>query len=606
MAQQQSDELQGWKQRYYDAIGELEEREKRWGEVEQVLRQGLTRISLAADDADLELNRQLERMRNEIRKGVTSEALKAQLGVISESILRLDEARKAQAALPTPAELMLDMLGRIHFPHGMGHRSRELQKRLVKAQPAEFVAMGEAFSSLLSDALEWAAGEEGGVDAPAGEEKRGLIGKLFSGRERESGGATPAAESVGMELARGLLDELVRSLIRDERESGSLRERIALGQSEVQLQRLTSELAGLLNAMGEEGVSPTAEKNHPVEEVLLRLLERLEIPADLQQGVDAIKAMLQPQLPAEEVEGAIIAIAELVAEMRSRMMGEKAEIEAFLKQLTDRLQEIDSGFQSSVASQRDSYRDGRALDDAVTLQMEGIEESVRQAEELTILKQLIQQRVETIRDHMQAFRQAEDQRLQQAEQQVRELSEKLEKVQGESDRLRKRLHEERSAAMVDPLTGIPNRLAYNERMAQEFARWRRYGAPLTIAVWDVDKFKSVNDTYGHQAGDKVLSIVAKVLQQQIRETDFVARFGGEEFVLLLPETNLENAFVAAENLRQAVERTEFHFRGTRVPITISCGMSEFSQGDNQERVFERADKALYEAKNGGRNRCAKG
>jgi diguanylate cyclase len=601
------DELQGWKQRYYDAIGDLEEREKQWGEVEQALRQGLNRLSLAADDSDVELNRQLETLRNEIRKGVTSEALKAQLTVISDSILRLDEARKAQSQIPTPTELMMDIISRIQFPHGMGHRARSLQKRLVNAERDECVAMGEEFSKLIGEALEWAASEGGGLEPAAEEEKKGLIGKLFSGKEKSD--ATATAEVDGLQLAKDLLDELIRSLVQDEMQSSTLRDKLSVSEHEQQLQRLARELIGLLRSMGGEAAAAIPELSDetlPVHEVLVRLLERLDIPAELSEEVESVKAMLFDNLPADEMDKVIVAIAELIAEMRSRMQSEKAEIENFLKQLTDRLQEIDSGFQSNVKTQRESFRDGKALDDVVTMQVEGIEESVQQAEELVALKELVQQRVDTIRTHMQEFRSTEEQRLAQAEQQVAELTEKLESVQGESEQLRKRLQDERNQAMIDPLTGIPNRLAYNERLQHEFARWRRYGSALTIAVWDIDKFKTINDTYGHQAGDKVLTVIAKLLHKQIRETDFVARFGGEEFVLLLPETSVDNATVATEHLRKAVEATEFHFRGKRVPITISCGMSEFATGDTPERVFERADKALYESKNSGRNRCSKG
>ena len=600
MANQQ-DEVEGWKQRYYDAIGDLESREKQWGEVEQALRQGLNRLSLAADDSDAELNRQLEVLRGEIRKGVSSEILQRQLMVISDNILRLDEARKSQQHLPSSAELMIDMISRIQFPHGIGHRARALQKSLTKVEPEEYPAKGEEFSTLISDALAWSTGEK--QEPAAGKEKKGLLGKLFNPNEKWRQVESPpeAATEGGLQLAKELLANLIRSLIDQEEQRNSLSERLRASAQEAELQRLASELVTLLRGMGEE--LATADGVLPVNEVLVRLLERLDIPAELTDEVEAVKAMLLQSLPADEVDKVIIAIAELIAEMRSRMQSEKAEIENFLKQLTTRLQEIDSGFQDNMASQRESFREGQALDDAMKVQVEGIEESVQQAEELAALKQLVQQRVDTIRTHMQEFRSAEEQRLQQAEQQVAELTEKLESVQGESEQLRQKLQDERNQAMVDPLTGIPNRLAYNERLKQEVARWQRYGSALTMAIWDVDKFKTVNDTYGHQAGDKVLTVIGKLLYKQCRETDFVARFGGEEFVLLMPETDAESAMTATEHLRKAVAATEFHFRGQRVPITISCGISEFRQGDDPEQVFERADKALYEAKDGGRNRC---
>ncbi|MCW8918718.1 MAG: GGDEF domain-containing protein [Gammaproteobacteria bacterium] len=589
MTDTQQDELQGWREKYYDTLGDLEAREKRWARIEQLLRQGLNRLSLAADDSDDGLNRQLEALRAEIRKGRPSEELQERLDVISEAILRLDEARKNLRQLPTPAELMMEILDRIQLPRGMEQHGRALRRRLAAASREECGALSEEFAALITETL-------GGV-VGAQEGRKGLLGKVFRGREAVAG-------AQGLQVAKELLTELIHLLVREEGRRDTLTGQVQASAEAGQLHRLAHELAERLRTAGE---APCGEEPMlPVNEVLVRLLERLDIPAELEQQVAAVKVMLVRQLHADEMDNVLMAIAELIAGMRSRMQSEKAEIESFLIQLTTRLQEIDHSFQGNVATQRESFRDGEALDDAVKQQVAGIEESVQQARELTDLKATLQQRVDTIRNHMLAFRQAEEQRRQQAEQQVAVLTKKLELVQGESHQLRQRLHDERNQAMVDPLTGIPNRLAYNERLEQEFVRWRRYGTPLTVAVWDVDNFKSVNDTYGHQAGDKVLTIIARLLHEQSRETDFVARFGGEEFVLLLPSTALENSVTATEYLRRAVAATEFHFRGKRVPITISCGASEFLPGDSPEAVFERADKALYEAKRNGRNRCHKG
>ena len=158
-------------------------------------------------------------------------------------------------------------------------------------------------------------------------------------------------------------------------------------------------------------------------------------------------------------------------------------------------------------------------------------------------------------------------------------------------------------ALLDTVTGLPNRLAYEERMEQEFARWKRFGAPLTLMVWDVDDFKSINDRFGHQAGDRALRVIAQSLKARLRETDFIARFGGEEFVTLLCGTEGEEAIKVAEQMRQSVNENGFHSHGKPVPVTISCGIATFRTSDNFDSVFSRADKALYEAKRAGKNRC---
>lgn len=111
---------------------------------------------------------------------------------------------------------------------------------------------------------------------------------------------------------------------------------------------------------------------------------------------------------------------------------------------------------------------------------------------------------------------------------------RMKDLEREVNKLRERIALAHSEAIKDPLTGIFNRQAYTERLSQEYARWKRYQAPLTLVIWDIDNFKYVNDTYGHQAGDVVLRHVAKLVSSALRETDFFARYGGEEFVALMP------------------------------------------------------------------------
>lgn len=339
------------------------------------------------------------------------------------------------------------------------------------------------------------------------------------------------------------------------------------------------------------------------QEVLLQLLERLAAPAELYAEAEAIKTALGGAKDEEELGAILGRIADLVVTMRSRVQSERAEVETFFKQLTNNLQELDMSLRGAVVAHRETVEDGRALNAEVQVQMQGIEDSVRWAQNLEHLKQAVQERIDTVRRHMEVFRRTEDERIERAEREVAQLNARLRTLESETEALRGCLQRERNQALIDPLTEIANRLAYNERIAQEWARWKRYRSPLAFSVWDVDHFKRINDTYGHQAGDKVLRVVAKLLSTQVRETDFVARYGGEEFVILLPETDLPQARAVAEKIRAAVQACEFHYRGERVLITISCGLAQFRGQDDPDAVFARADAALYRAKAAGRNRC---
>jgi diguanylate cyclase len=186
---------------------------------------------------------------------------------------------------------------------------------------------------------------------------------------------------------------------------------------------------------------------------------------------------------------------------------------------------------------------------------------------------------------------------------MRILNERLYHLEQESGRLRERVREQRNKALRDTLTGINNRLAYDERIEIEYSRWKRFKTPVAFMVWDVDSFKAINDTFGHHAGDKVLAAIAKLLVSQIRESDFLARYGGEEFVLIAPGANCEEALNLAEKLRRKVESSQFVHGDDVVPVTVSCGIAEFKEGYTMDQVFEAADNALYQAKVQGRNRC---
>ncbi len=156
----------------------------------------------------------------------------------------------------------------------------------------------------------------------------------------------------------------------------------------------------------------------------------------------------------------------------------------------------------------------------------------------------------------------------------------------------------------DPLTGIANRAGINFKGPESFKRSNLLGIPLSIIAFDIDFFKKVNDTYGHLAGDYVLTEIASIISNKlIRENDFFARTGGEEFCLLLLGSTLKVASEVAERIRATIESHPFIFEGKNIPVTISSGVSLKAESDTDwEQTFERADKALYVSKNSGRNR----
>lgn len=225
------------------------------------------------------------------------------------------------------------------------------------------------------------------------------------------------------------------------------------------------------------------------------------------------------------------------------------------------------------------------------------------AESLEQIKLSVRGHLDKLLGRVNDYCAREEARSRELEQQVETLSGRLQALESEGHELRSLLSAEHEAATTDALTGVPNRSAYDLHIAQEFRRWNSTGGMLALVVLDIDHFKHVNDLYGHRAGDKALSMLARVLAGKVRDSDFFARYGGEEFVLILPGTERAAALAVAEKLRLAAKAAPFHHRGERVELTLSAGIAAFAEGDEPDGVFERADRALYRAKQAGRDRC---
>lgn len=154
----------------------------------------------------------------------------------------------------------------------------------------------------------------------------------------------------------------------------------------------------------------------------------------------------------------------------------------------------------------------------------------------------------------------------------------------------------------DPLTAISNRRDIMEKINYEFIRFERNQKAFSIIMGDIDHFKSINDKYGHDCGDHILKLFAKIIVSVVRKQDIVGRWGGEEFILLLPETNLEGGKIAAEKVRRRIDQNEFIYRNKKIHVSITLGVSEISNNKDIDSCIKEADTALYKGKHNGRNR----
>jgi diguanylate cyclase (GGDEF)-like protein len=300
-------------------------------------------------------------------------------------------------------------------------------------------------------------------------------------------------------------------------------------------------------------------------------------------------------------------IVSLIQDYIAQVSGEREEAAAFIREIGKRLIEVESHILDSLPYAKDMLRDNNEFNDMLEMQFQGLRENVDFSKSLAELKEAVISSLTFIQDAIREKRGKDSSRMTAVEERMGTLKETISQMKEEVSSARQRAHELEKEILVDPLTGVYNRRAYDKRIKEELLRFMRHGSPFSIVILDVDHFKSVNDRYGHAVGDLCLKEIIVRVQPVLRESDFLARFGGEEFVVLLPETERKGAVEAAEKLRQSIEKTEFLHRGDKVAITISLGVTQVTADDQTpESLFTRVDRALYRAKNEGRNRVAYG
>ncbi|MDT8404813.1 diguanylate cyclase [Sulfuriflexus sp.] len=616
-----------WKEKYFASLESLEDKEKEWQETDQLLRRCLSRITLAADGQDKRLDDLLERLRNSVRREKNMTRIQNTVDAIVEMATGIAENKTHQ---PGVQEVLLDILQKIDFPKSFAADVKRLRKKIEYASagrdPAELT---DNLIDLLADML---AAEE--LATGNGSEKKGLLSNLFGARRNSAteeivpevmaaritaaGAATLNEVDEALVLVRDVLSDFLRQLQMPGSQADAvarIRQRVQGINARGELKQLMHDLALVVKPAAEsrteQDKAGIAAGSLPVKtvhgfeinEILIQLLERMGLPEELNERVEALKSKWLPGVPEDQIVDALEAIAELVIEIRSRIEREKNEIQLFLKHVTDRLLELDKHIQEDTTLRESIFTENQIFGEAVDGQVQQIQIEVHDATDLADLKLSIYEKLETITRHVEGFRGKEEERKEAMAARIEVLTRKVSDLEGESCQLREKVVEEQQQALRDALTRIPNRLAWDERIALEYGRWRRYNTPLVLVVWDVDDFKKINDTYGHKAGDKVLVTIATVLHDQIRETDFLARFGGEEFVLLLTETTLEAAVAVVEKLRKAIEDCHFHHGDKEVKITVSGGFTAFEGEDTIDTAFERADQFMYKAKRDGKNHC---
>jgi diguanylate cyclase len=333
------------------------------------------------------------------------------------------------------------------------------------------------------------------------------------------------------------------------------------------------------------------------------LLERLPASPSSASSGAALISELATAKNDQGLASILMRAADLIYEHTDYLARERLQTAALLSEVTSRLEEMGSYLTESSSASRSRFEDSQSHSDSMLSEMRGLTSEASSATELVVLQSLVTQRLERVARQVGDFRAREDDRMLEYTGRAERMRARIADLERETSDLNSKLANEKHSARLDPLTGVANRKSFDERLVQEMARGPRADHPLAMLLWDLDSFKTINDTYGHRAGDRVLQSVASCFMAALRSGDFVARIGGEEFVVLLYGVRVGEAMRIANQVRSAVEALRFHFRGTPVVVTMSCGITELQEGDAPEAAFDRADAALYRAKKAGKNLC---
>ena len=613
-----SDDAQRWKDKYLSSLEQQEKLERRWESRLDLLRRGLVRSSLAAEGADKAVDQCMQEMREILRRDDIDAALGGLIPRLEKAVLDSEQRRQQRAGeAATALAGLIEQLQRLQPPREVRKALKYLGKQLEDATSHQYLlpALLSQLSNLQGQALTV-------LQAPV-QEQPGLLQRLFGSRgesseETANAGPAPAPAPAPAPISEPEVEPATVS------EAAGRTPAVVVPAGEPAAvatvpkgKHQASDAAPMLDSLPlppglvpheEAGDSPfslpSSEPGYSagaphIASSLRSLLDELELPARHQPQGDALRQRLEGNLNWYELVPVLDDLAVLVLAVTDS--GQR-EFAGYLKQLNERLAAFISTLSEAHEGYTASVESTRSFNQQLRDQFSDLQSSVQEAADLEALKQALEQRLEGLLQSVSNHQRQRDSGEDQVAERLQGLVKRVAEMELEAQQFRQHIEEQRQKSLLDPLTGLPNRAAWSERLDLEVARRQRYGGQLLIAVLDIDHFKRINDGYGHLAGDRVLKIIAGELHKRLRKTDFIARFGGEEFVLLIPGTPLEGGVQLLETLRLAVEACPFHFKGEPVTITLSAGIAEFRDGEATEVTFERADQALYRAKGAGRNR----
>lgn len=544
----------GWREKYLDLLDEHEVLEHQAAEQRYLLQRALVRVSLAAEGQDRELDRALALLRERLRSGEVAD-LQPLLEPMDKALLAFDKQREIiwQALRDEFLDSVKPLQG-LSLPRPITAAIQQFitqvpdDIRKIHAYPALVHMLGSLYGQVVEQ-----------LRTP----DTGLLGKIFGRSSAVEVASETRLPSAAAEAA-----------------------------TEPQPESSTEELAP----------TPPVVETHivtNVRDILDKLLISLHLPDSLVARRNLIQQALADMVEERQLPELIESVADLVTD---GWLQSGQAFASYLNAVNQELADISQVIGGAAEHEENREARAKAWQASMFQEMTDLAEQTRDAGDLNQLKSMVSNRLGDIRQALRHYQQEEEENRKMSGQ-LQELARRVRAMEAEAEKNRTMLEMQRQKALQDALTGLPNRAAYSERINSEYQRWLRYRHPLTLAICDIDHFKQINDTFGHQAGDRVLRFISRSIARRLREVDFFGRYGGEEFVFIMPDTTREQAFGALEKIRAAIAATQFNYQSRPMPITLSMGITQFVDGDRIETALARADNALYIAKSNGRNRC---
>lgn len=292
-------------------------------------------------------------------------------------------------------------------------------------------------------------------------------------------------------------------------------------------------------------------------------------------------------------------IIKMIEEYIEEAQKEKEEITAFLRDIADRLNSLEGQLYSSNEKTIEHINEEYNFSDNLEHEMQTVAETMQSISDVEALKKNLLAKLDKITCEISLRKTEYQAQIEYAKQQRSKIRDNFKDVINSVHQKNLILEEQ---SRTDPLTGIYNRRVLEERLDDELTRLKRYDTAFSVIFFDIDNFKTINDDFGHEAGDRALKGLTRQVHDNLRKTDVFARFGGDEFVIILTATTLKNAVHVAEKIHTTAANTEFSYEGRRVPVTLSMGVTEVKKSDAEiADILKRVDSLMYKAKKAGRN-----